>query len=271
VTQNSAERDQDGPAEHSGASSDWEAAQAEKVTEACEQAPGEALDRVAARRADALVALAEAARERGIAEPSGPHSDRFEVVVHVQAGTGTAEIEGGPAIPLSTATRLACQARVSALITDHRGNPLYLGRRRRLVSPRLLRALRARDHGRCRFPGCSNEHVEAHHIVPWLVGGRTDITNLVLICGFHHRLIHDHGYQIERVDEELEFRRPDGTSIPAVAPPITGLVEELVEARAMQQGEITADGLTPTWSGEILDPDPILLRLIGEPIVGQAA
>jgi Domain of unknown function (DUF222)/HNH endonuclease len=260
---------QTGSAEQPGPEPAWEVERAELVAAGSERAPGAAVDRVAARRADALVALAEAARERGTADRSGSVSDQFDVVVHVHADTATAEIEGGPALPISTAHRLACQARVSALITDRRGNPLYLSRRHRLVSRRLLRALRARDHGRCRFPGCTNQRVDAHHIVPWLAGGRTDISNLVLVCRFHHGLIHGHGYQIHWVNGDLEFRQPGGASIPQAGPPTTGTVEHLVENHAAQQLEITKDSLTPIWSGEAFDPDPILLRLLTEP--AQAA
>ncbi|MBV9011557.1 MAG: DUF222 domain-containing protein [Pseudonocardiales bacterium] len=260
-----------GSAEQPGPEPAWEAAQAELVAAASERAPGAAVDRVAARRADALVALAEAARQRGTAHLSDSVNERCEVVVHVHAESATAEIEGGPALPISTAGRLACQARVSALITDRRDNPLYLGRRRRLVSHHLLRALRARDHGQCRFPGCTNQRVDAHHIVPWLAGGPTDISNLVLVCRFHHTLIHDHGYQIRWVSGDLEFRRPGGAPIPQAAAPTTGTVEHLVEAHTAQQLKITDHSLTPTWSGEAFDPDSILLRLLTEPAQAAAA
>lgn len=262
---------QAGSAEQPGPEPGWEAAQAELVAAASERTPGAAVDRVAARRADALVALAEAARERGPAQLSGSVTERCEVVVHVHAESATAEIEGGPALPISTAERLACQARVSALITDRRGNPLYLGRRRRLVSHRLLRALRARDQGQCRFPGCTSQRVDAHHIVPWLAGGPTDISNLVLVCRFHHTLIHDHGYQIHWGNGDLEFRRPGGAPILQAASPTTGTVEHLVETHTAQQLEITNNSLAPTWSGEAFDPDPILLRLLTEPAQAAAA
>ncbi|MGH3901371.1 MAG: HNH endonuclease signature motif containing protein [Pseudonocardiaceae bacterium] len=113
--------------------------------------------------------------------------------------------------------------------------------------------------------------MDAHHIVPWLTGGRTDISNLVLVCRFHHGLIHDHGYRIRWVEGKLEFCRPDGRPIPAAAPPTTGTLEHLIETHAAQQLEITDDSLTPTWSGETLDPDPILLRLLTEPAPALAA
>lgn len=73
-----------------------------------------------------MVALAEAAQDRGIPDRPRSAGEQFDVVVHVHADTGTAEIEGGPALPMHTAQRLACQAWVSALITDRRA-PLVPG------------------------------------------------------------------------------------------------------------------------------------------------
>ena len=40
---------------------------------------------------------------------------------------------------------------------------------------------------------------EAHHIVPWSEGGRTDLANGILLCKFHHLLIHNNGWEIYRV------------------------------------------------------------------------
>jgi hypothetical protein len=39
---------------------------------------------------------------------------------------------------------------------------------------------------------------EAHHIVWWRHGGRTDLDNLLLICSFHHRLVHGYGWRMTR-------------------------------------------------------------------------
>jgi hypothetical protein len=67
---------------------------------------------------------------------------------------------------MRTAERIGCNARVRALLRTRRGNPLYLGRTRRLVSPAQMTALQIRDQGRCQFPGCEHTlHLQAHHIV----------------------------------------------------------------------------------------------------------
>ena len=64
--------------------------------------------------------------------------------------------------------------------------------------------------------------VEAHHIVWWERGGRTDLDNLTLVCTFHHRLVHEFGWSIERdpTDGAIGWLRPDGTRYRAgPAPP----------------------------------------------------
>ncbi len=241
---------------------------------AAEQEPGLAEDRVGARRADALLALVTGEAGTGAAEEDGaPVVTRgcAEVVVHVDAGTGTARIAGGPELAPSTAERLACDARVRLLLGDRKNNRLYLGRTRRLASPAQIAALTVRDGARCLFPGCAHtRHLHAHHVVHWLRGGPTDVDNLVLVCSFHHRVIHDHGYLIRRQPEGWEFRRPDGSPVPGVGAPLTGNVEGLIEIDVRAGLRITRDTLTPTWAGERLDPAPILDALLPRPAMAAA-
>jgi hypothetical protein len=164
-----------------------------------------------ARRADALVALASAR----IADDPDP--DRATVVVHAQVDATTGELrcgelEDGPAIHRETVERLLCSARSQTVIEDRSGNVLGLGRMSREPSAWMVRQVRYRDRG-CRFPGCgARRFTEAHHITWWSRGGRTDLDNLLLICSFHHRLVHEHGWGIERDSSgEVTWRRHDGT------------------------------------------------------------
>jgi hypothetical protein len=115
-----------------------------------------------------------------------------------------------------TARRLACSARVQTVIEDEAGQPLHLGRISREPSPAMLRQLRYRD-GECQFPGCgSRQFTQAHHIVWWEHGGTTDPSNLVLICTFHHRLVHEHGWGLRRDPSgEVRWSRPDGVAYQA--------------------------------------------------------
>jgi hypothetical protein len=70
------------------------------------------VDRVAARRADALLTLIN----RDTGGEAGPVVERrnAQVIVHVDAGTGAARLQDGPEVPTSTAERLACDAGAGA-------------------------------------------------------------------------------------------------------------------------------------------------------------
>jgi hypothetical protein len=64
----------------------------------------------------------------------------------------------------------------------------------------------------CRFPGCANATFAAvHHIVPWSLGGGTDLDNLVLLCKHHHGLVHRNGWSMTgNANEELTAVGPTG-------------------------------------------------------------
>src|SRR6266545_1125006 len=73
-----------------------------------------------------------------------------------------------------------------------------------IISPRCparivrLRQLKYRDR-ECTFTGCGERRfTQAHHIVWWECGGPTDLDNLILVCSFHHKLVHEYGWAIKR-------------------------------------------------------------------------
>jgi hypothetical protein len=75
-------------------------------------------------------------------------------------------------------------------------------------------------------------------------------------------VIHDLGYRIRRLPGRWEFLRPDGTPIPAVAAPLTGNAESLIEMHTRARLRIDRTTLTPDWDGDRLDPEPILDALL---------
>lgn len=127
----------------------------------------------------------------------------MQLVVHVDAETlaqdrivERSEIEEGPALAPETVCLLGCDAMLERIV-ERDGKPLSLGRRRRTIPPALRRALRARDYC-CHFPGCTHSRfLHAHHIHHWARGGPTNLDNLVQLCSYHHRLVHEGGYHIE--------------------------------------------------------------------------
>ena len=155
-------------------------------------------------------------------------ADRHQVVIHVSAETlqqraaGCCELEDGPSLAVETVRRLTCDASLVPIVEDEDGNPLNVGRKTRSISAPLRRALNSRDRG-CRFPGCTHKrYVDAHHIQHWADGGETSAENLVSLCRFHHRKVHEGGIEVQILDDgALRFVRPDGTSVDSVAPGYT--------------------------------------------------
>ena len=110
---------------------------------------------------------------------------------------GRCEIPGIGEIARSELERRACDADLYGLIFSSDGLPLHHGRKTRTVSPQQWRVLVARDRG-CVICGIRPDWCQAHHIKPWLRGGRTDIDNLALVCHGHHRWIHDNNITLQR-------------------------------------------------------------------------
>jgi hypothetical protein len=133
-----------------------------------------------------------------------------------------AALGSGEPIGATTARRLACDASIIPMVLGSRGVPLDIGRANRLVTGSLRRALITRD-GRCRFPGCSRrpEWTEGHHLVPWSSGGVTALSNLILLCRFHHTLVHEGGFAL-RLDDDtgnVYATYPDGRPYDLVSAP----------------------------------------------------
>jgi Domain of unknown function (DUF222)/HNH endonuclease len=179
-----------------------------------------------ARAADALVELAS------LHVADDTDADRATVVVHVDAGVlggdddGFAELEHGTRIAAETARRLACDCRWQMVAEDGNGDIVRLGRTTRSTPPWLVRQLRRRDRG-CRFIGCGRTRwLHAHHVKFWGLGGPTDPDNLALLCGYHHRLVHEGGWKMAMgPGGEVAFTRPNGRKIATGPPPLRAEVK----------------------------------------------
>lgn len=223
----------------------------------------------AQRQADALVELAEAALVSG----SGDGGARAEscLVVHVDqevladpSAPGRCALQEGPAVSAETSRRLACDAHVVEMTHAAGGEVLSVGRKTRVVSTPLRRALRERDET-CRFPSCTHRIVDAHHIEHWADGGETELDNLLQLCRRHHVIVHEGGYRIERdAGGVVTFWRPSGVRIPNVicSPRVACGVEAGAElADRNTRAGIHVDAMTayPRWDGDRVDYDHIAM------------
>ena len=213
------------------------------------------------RRADALGVIAESALAADLDRGTG--GDRYQVVVHVDEGLletdaapGQSALEDGPYVPAGTSRRLACDAATVVMRHARNGTVLDVGRKTRTVPPALRRALTARDH-RCRFPGCSAKHCDAHHVRHWARGGATKLDNLVLLCRRHRRAVHEGAFQVTLGDDdETRFAWPDGRPLLAAppAPRWRGSPLAATTAHLADRGlTIDARTATPHWHGERLN------------------
>lgn len=204
----------------------------------------------AQRRADGLVQIVATATEDATLPIVGGERPHLQVIIDPRASRGpagercgcTGELDhdlghetevvppgrlpqapGGPAfIHPHGVARIACDAQLTSLLLDEHGVVTDLGRTKRLFSPAQRRLLALRDRG-CRWVGCDRPpaHTDAHHVVSWMDGGVTDVTNALLLCRHHHRAVHEGGWTLQLTDPSrgthgpIEIIGPAGQRLPS--------------------------------------------------------
>jgi hypothetical protein len=178
----------------------------------------------AQRRADAVGEICRQWLDRSERPNVGGERPHVTVTVAADALAGdgsSAELDHAGPVPAGTARRIACDASVMRLAMSARSEPLDVGRRTPVIPPPMRRAVIVRDR-HCRFPGCDRPHTwcDAHHVLHWADGGETALSNLLLMCRRHHRMVHrSGGFRLELLDGRPVFRRPDGSVLEDRAPP----------------------------------------------------
>lgn len=176
------------------------------------------------RRADALIALVERAVTAGAkALPAFPKAQLvvtvpFDTLIEQTRGSGTVLGQPDPVVlDPTTVRKIACDAQILPVVLGTDAQPLDLGRAKRLATPGQVKALWLRDRG-CTWPGCHAPPAwtEAHHLVHWVDGGPTDLTNLTLLCGHHHTRAHQLGASATVTPAGV------GWHLPGLADPVRG-------------------------------------------------
>jgi hypothetical protein len=199
----------------------------EGVAAATPQPTGSNDDRsIDQRRADAVIEIVCAYLAGGAPDLSGADRHTVNVVCDLETllrgqlrDDGCCETLDGTQLPASLLRRLRCDAAMVRVLSNQ-GRIIDIGTRDRNIPPAQRKKLLLRDRG-CVYPGCPHSRwVDAHHITWVEDGGPTDSSNLVLLCGYHHDLIHRKGWTITGNPDlgPVTFHRPDGTAIPQVPP-----------------------------------------------------
>ncbi len=152
-----------------------------------------------------------------------PHGQHTTVVVHVDVEQRAAALHLGPLLSEADRRYLTCDATCEVWF-ERDGRPIGAGRATRTVSRRLRRALEHRDRD-CAVPGCgATRGLHAHHIRHWEDGGPTELSNLVLVCPYHHRAHHRGVITITGPADDLVVTDSDGRRLTAgsLARPPTG-------------------------------------------------
>jgi Domain of unknown function (DUF222) len=166
------------------------------------------------RAADAAGELAHHAMEQGTLPRRHSVKPHINLTMTLEAlkgelGVPPADLELSLPVSTRTAERIACDCTMSrVLLAD--SMVIDVGRATRTVSAPTMRALRVRDKG-CRFPGCDRQvnWSNPHHIIAWSRGGPGNLPNLLLLCYYHHRLVHEGGWQVVKAGREFTFLPPE--------------------------------------------------------------
>jgi len=147
----------------------------------------------------------------------GPHAVVDKLAgIHDWLRPGTPALFGPCHEPIcaDAARRLACDARIIPVVLGSCSEPLDIGRQSRIIPTGLRRAVNLRDT-HCRFPGCDRppSWCEGHHVIPWALGGTTCLNNIILLCQFHHTMVHEGRWRLvfNPTKGIVRVYRPDGT------------------------------------------------------------
>jgi hypothetical protein len=113
---------------------------------------------------------------------------------------GVCTLDEGTRISTSRARRLACQAGIIPVVLGGKSVVLDAGQKRRFASEHQRIVMGTRDKG-CTAEDCDvpASMCHAHHDIPFSQGGATSVKDMRLLCGHHHRRIHDHTYAHEHL------------------------------------------------------------------------
>jgi hypothetical protein len=152
-----------------------------------------------------------------------PHGQRTTVVVHLDLAARIAALHLGPLLSDDDRRYLLCDT-TCEIWFERDGQVIGSGRETRTISRRLRRALEHRDLC-CVVPGCgATRGLHAHHLKHWEDGGPTEMSNLVLLCPYHHRLHHRGGITLTGPAEHLVVTDAKGRQLTAASlarPPTT--------------------------------------------------
>ena len=132
------------------------------------------------------------------------------LVAHVDGDTGKliAELPDGNRLPPAVLEELACNAKLTGVVYDRKGKPIWRAESCRTATEAQRQVLLAR-YGGCFHCAAHPALCQIHHIRPVSQGGSTKIENMVPVCWDCHQKIHHHRWQI-RTTNGVHTLHPPG-------------------------------------------------------------
>ncbi|HVS05355.1 MAG TPA: DUF222 domain-containing protein [Candidatus Dormibacteraeota bacterium] len=160
------------------------------------------------RQGDAVVELSLHSLDAGLVPQHASQRPHLQVTTTLETlqglpGSPAADLEFSTPVSSVTVQRLACDASIARVVFGPGSVVVDVGRAARVVSGATRRALNARNQ-HCQWPGCERtaSWSAAHHLVHWIQGGATDLSNLILLCHRHHWMVHEGGWKLARSDDD---------------------------------------------------------------------
>jgi Domain of unknown function (DUF222) len=168
------------------------------------------------RRADALVEVCRHYLDHADLPMEGGESPHISAVITFDetGAIANASTGVGPSLSPEQLAEILCDCKIGRVIMGPDSQPLDVGREHRTAPHHIRRAVAARDQC-CRFPGCARKPrwCKVHHVEPWDPDGETKVCNCILLCAFHHGLIHRHGWNDTFDGITYTVTKPDGTLV----------------------------------------------------------
>ena len=152
-------------------------------------------------------------------QPSRPRLPEVSVLIdqhsacHGRHTDTVCETSAGTPLPVSTVQGMCCDATIIGITIGDNGEVLDVGREFRTATRSQRRALRAM-YRTCAHPHCevTFDRCRIHHIIAWILDGKTDLDNLLPLCEQHHHLVHEGNWTLTMAPERIcTWTRPDGT------------------------------------------------------------
>jgi hypothetical protein len=125
------------------------------------------------------------------------------------------QFEDGTPVPRPLLDKLACDGELNRIIFGPTSEVLDMGRAQRTFTNARRDAIIARDR-HCQFPGCTAPPVisECHHVRHWTRDhGDTSVDNGILLCWYHHDVVHRRRIEIHRRADRWVFTDADGREV----------------------------------------------------------